>query len=918
MGFNKISIVGLGYVGLPLAVEFAKAGLIVYGIEQNPKKVEMVNKGISYIDDIKSDELFEVVNNGNLKAFIDFEPVKDSDAVVICVPTPLGPHKEPDISYIINVTTEISKYLKKGQLVVLESTTYPGTTEEVVLPILEKSGLKGGEDFYLAFSPERVDPGNKKFTTKDIPKVVGGINEISTEKAGKLYSLIFPMVHKVSSPKVAEMEKLLENIFRLVNISFINELAMLCEKMGIDIWEVISAASTKPYGFMPFYPGPGLGGHCLLGREKIWVKNSKISNVYSLEELFELERKENKVYKIGDLECIKPKELFVNSLDSSDLRSSWMPVSYLFRRKYNGNLVKIITNDNRKLIVTDKHPMLRINKENIEVVEAKDLKVGDMLPIFKEDVDEKIEKKEIIIDIIKELSEEWESRVRVKIINGSWKDYKEEIYSVCETDRRYDYIKDDYIPLGIFRKLEKEKKIDIDHNSLLLLTGRGPSTTKFPAVVNIDKDWARFIGYYLSEGCATKEKGCYRIRITINRDETELFNDIEFILKKLGITYSLYLSPKFKSKTIRINSPLLGWLLVSRLGCGEDSYSMRIPDELMSASLDLKKELLKGLFRGDGDIHYRTGKRRYSKNGREYNHNDNSLAIGYFSISDVLFHQVIYLLQEMGIYPSISKDKNHLRITGYDNLERFSGWFLDEKGKKYNNYFKFNLKKINKKINSVIPSVIVKKIEFENSDNIDVYSLEVENTHTFAVGSGIYVHNCIPIDPFYLSWKAKEYDFNVRFIELAGEINDSMPKYIVQLVMEALNKQKKPVNGSKILVIGVAYKPNIADPRESPALKIIPLLEELGGEVEFYDPYIPEIKIENSKTKEVKYMKSCVLDENSIKNADCILIITDHDNIDYEMIFKDAKLIVDTRNALRKRGIKVDDRVSILGVTGDR
>ncbi|MGC8930965.1 MAG: nucleotide sugar dehydrogenase [Dictyoglomus sp.] len=432
MSFKKISIVGLGYVGLPLALEFAKAGLIVHGIEQNPKKVEMVNKGISYIDDVKNDELLEVVNKGNLKAFIDFEPVKDSDAIIICVPTPLGPHKEPDISYIINVTTEISKYLKKGQLVVLESTTYPGTTEEVLVPILEKSGLKAGEDFYVAFSPERVDPGNKNFTTKDIPKVVGGINEVSTEKAMKLYSIIIPKIHKVSSPRVAEMEKLLENIFRLVNISFINELAILCRKMNIDIWEVISAASTKPYGFMPFYPGPGLGGHC------------------------------------------------------------------------------------------------------------------------------------------------------------------------------------------------------------------------------------------------------------------------------------------------------------------------------------------------------------------------------------------------------------------------------------------------------------------------------------------------IPIDPFYLSWKAKEYDFDVRFIELAGEINDNMPRYVVQLVMEALNRDKKAVNGSKILIIGVAYKPNIADPRESPALKIIPLLEDLGGEVEFYDPYVSEIKIENSKTKEVKYMKSCALDEGKVKNADCVLIVTDHDNIDYEMIYKNAKLIVDTRNALRKRGISIDERVILL------
>jgi len=430
MSFKSISVVGLGYVGLPLALEFAKAGIVVYGIEQNPKKVEMVNKGESYIDDVKSEDLLQVVKSGNLKAYVDFEPVENSDAVIICVPTPLGAHKEPDISYIINVATEISKKLKKGQLVVLESTTYPGTTEEVLVPILEKSGLKAGEDFYVAFSPERVDPGNKQFTTKDIPKVVGGINQISTDKAGELYSLIVSKVFKVSSPKVAEMEKLLENIFRLVNISFINELAILCNKMGIDIWEVIQAASTKPYGFMPFYPGPGLGGHC------------------------------------------------------------------------------------------------------------------------------------------------------------------------------------------------------------------------------------------------------------------------------------------------------------------------------------------------------------------------------------------------------------------------------------------------------------------------------------------------IPIDPFYLSWKAKEYDFDVRFIELAGEINDNMPKYVVQLVMEALNKDKKAVNGSKIFVIGVSYKPNIADPRESPALKIIPEIERLGGIVEYYDPYISEVKI-NVNGKDKVY-RSSELTEEKVKNADCVLIVTDHDNVDYNLIYKNAKRIVDTRNALRKRGINIDERVTLL------
>lgn len=423
MNLEKVSIVGLGYVGLPLAVEFAKAGLTVFGIEQNPVKVERVNRGESYIEDIDSKELFSVVSSGRLKAFTEFSPIKDSDAIVICVPTPLTIHKEPDISYIVNVTNEIAKFLKERQLIVLESTTYPGTTEEVVLPILEKSGLRAGKDFYLAFSPERVDPGNKRFSMKDIPKVVGGINKESTEFASKLYSYITDKVYPVSSPRVAEMEKLLENIFRLVNISFVNELALLCQRMDIDIWEVIEAASTKPYGFMPFYPGPGLGGHC------------------------------------------------------------------------------------------------------------------------------------------------------------------------------------------------------------------------------------------------------------------------------------------------------------------------------------------------------------------------------------------------------------------------------------------------------------------------------------------------IPTDPFYLSWKAKEYDFDVRFIELAGEINDSMPYYIVDMVMKALNTHKKALNGSKVLVIGIAYKPNVADPRESPALKIIPELEKLGAKIEYHDPYINEIKIGN------KIHSSTVLTEEIVRSSDCVLIVTDHDNINYNLLYSNAQLIVDTRNALRKRGIEIDKRV---------
>jgi len=260
----KLGVVGLGYVGLPLAVEKAKAGYKVIGFDVQSKKVDMVNAGNNYIGDIVNQDLKNLVEEGSLKATTDFSFVKEVDTVCICVPTPLDIYKQPDLSYVVSSTESVAKYLHKGMLVVLESTTYPGTTEEVCKPILEKSGLKCGKDFFLAFSPERVDPGNKEFKTKNTPKVVGGCTEECTEVAAALYrSVLQSDVKEVSSPAVAEMEKILENTFRNINIALANEMAMLCNKMGIDVWEVIDAAKTKPYGFMPFYPGPGLGGRCI-------------------------------------------------------------------------------------------------------------------------------------------------------------------------------------------------------------------------------------------------------------------------------------------------------------------------------------------------------------------------------------------------------------------------------------------------------------------------------------------------------------------------------------------------------------------------------------------------------------------------------------------------------------------------------
>ena len=260
-----VGVVGLGYVGLPLAVEKAKAGFKTIGFDVQPEKVKMVNDGHNYIGDVVNEDLKELVDSGQMRATSDFSFVKDVDFIAICVPTPLDKHQEPDVSYVRSSTESIAEHLSKDTMVVLESTTYPGTTEEMIRPILEKgSGLTCGEDFYLGFSPERVDPGNLIYKTKNTPKVVGAIGKDATEVIAAMYREVLEgEVYEVSSPAIAEMEKILENTYRNINIGLVNELAMLCNKMNISLWEVIEAAKTKPYGFQAFYPGPGLGGHCI-------------------------------------------------------------------------------------------------------------------------------------------------------------------------------------------------------------------------------------------------------------------------------------------------------------------------------------------------------------------------------------------------------------------------------------------------------------------------------------------------------------------------------------------------------------------------------------------------------------------------------------------------------------------------------
>ncbi|MBM4760891.1 nucleotide sugar dehydrogenase [Bacillus sp. B15-48] len=353
-----IGVVGLGYVGLPLAVEKAKAGYRVIGFDVQQSRTDMVNQGINYIGDVVDEELKTIVQEGKLIATTDYSKIEEVDAVAICVPTPLDTYQQPDTSYVESSGKQIAQYMDKGMLIVLESTTYPGTTEEVLKPILESRGLKCGEDFFLAYSPERVDPGNKFYNTKNTPKVVGGITQACTAIASELYSGVLEGdVHQVSSPAVAEMEKILENTFRHINIALANEMAILCNKMGIDVWEVIDAAATKPYGFMPFYPGPGLGGHCIPIDPFYLTWKAREYNYHT--RLIELAGEINN----GMPEFVVNKAMYILNGEGKALRGSKIAILGVAYKKDIDDvrespvlkIVEMLTNEGAELIICDPH-----------------------------------------------------------------------------------------------------------------------------------------------------------------------------------------------------------------------------------------------------------------------------------------------------------------------------------------------------------------------------------------------------------------------------------------------------------------------------------------------------------------------------------------------------------------------------------
>jgi UDP-N-acetyl-D-mannosaminuronate dehydrogenase/intein/homing endonuclease len=906
-----VGVIGLGYVGLPLAVEFARAGFSVIGFEVSAEKIDQINGGHSYIQDVPGDQIAPLAESGRLRATGDFGELGACDAIIVCVPTPLNKTKEPDISYIISANDRISETLRPGQLVVLESTTYPGTTDELLLPAFEAKGLKLDEDFFLAFSPERVDPGNPQFQTRNIPKVVGGVTDASTEVAASLYGSVVEMVHKVSSARVAETAKLLENTFRAVNIGLVNELARLCYRLDIDTWEVIRAAATKPFGFMPFFPGPGIGGHCLVGRETTVVRapGDERGQVEHLSDLFEKQSVDRRVrrFPVAGGEVIYKPSLEALSVDMDTQQPEWKPVRYLFRRAYDGPVVTIVTSDNRRITVTDHHPMLVCDADGrLREVFARDVAVGDRVPIHHRIDVEFTETVDVVsptVDMISCLSPEDTARVRIRIAGGSWREYRSVLRRFASAEAVQEYVRSDYIPLDLFVAIEKAGLDLVPRQSLVLWTGRGPSATTFPAVVTLTPNVARLIGYFLAEGCITRERSLHRVRFSFNRDEIEFIEDVQrLLLSEFGVRSVTMESRHDHVTHIRVGSALFGLLLDRALACGARSTEMRIPDMLMKAPSAHRRELLKGLLRGD--VYVRTGTQSYSKNGRTYTHRNASAEVGYFSSSPILFQQTVFLLQDLGFTPTLKRTKPHLSLKGRQ-LARLEGWF-GGKGDRLTEYFAESRRGVSGrtfKRTADLTTVPVKAVRLETPpEPVDVYSLEVDDTHTFAASYGIYVHNCIPLDPHYLSWKARMHGFEARFIGLAEEVNSRMPHHVVELVTEGLNRQRKAVNGSRVLVLGVAYKRDIDDVRESPALSIIDLLLHRGAEVVYHDPYVAELHLdgEHGGAHDVApaggTLTSVEFSDAELKRADCVVVITDHKVIDYAHVVRHASLVVDTRN----------------------
>jgi UDP-N-acetyl-D-mannosaminuronate dehydrogenase/intein/homing endonuclease len=768
--------------------------------------------------------------------------------------------------------------------------------------LIPNSNLRCGTDFFLAFSPEREDPGNPTFGTTNVPKVVGGVDTISGDLAQALYDQIVDSTVRVASARIAEASKLTENIFRSVNIALVNELKVIYDRLGIDVWEVLDAAETKPFGFMRFNPGPGLGGHCIIGTEWLRVRGCGLAGVYRAADLFSdiARRFPAAVTRNGIF--VEPRGLEALALDAKSGDVTWYPVTTLYRGRYDGSGRQITTDDKRRLIVTSEHPMLALRDDGVDTVPARELKSGDVLPLVS-DLGDPCDNP--VIDLFDVVPVAERSRVWVRMKNCPWSDHEYVLKSHFGWTIR-DSIRKNSLRLDRF--LEVENEVGVGRKNLILMTGRGAARREWPTTLDVTPEFARLVGYYLAEGCITVERNAARVRLTFNRDETEYIEDAVSILDHHGFPTSTYNDANWHSTTIKASSLLLVWLLDGIWGCGRRSEEMRVPDLFFTLSPEHKWQILSGLLRGDGDVWTRTGKRTYTKNGKEYTHHDATAQIGFFSSSQVLTEQVVHLLQDLGFQPGYKQRKHHIRLAGHRTTEKLIPFFAGAKREKLEEVQRNRRRRVKSRSDKrpLAPGLRSTVVEAVDTAYIDgwVYSMEVEDAGTYTTSSGIGVHNCIPLDPFYLAWRAREAGVPTKFIELAGEINTAMPGYVIEKLQAALNEHGKAMKGAKVLVLGLAYKPDIDDPRESPAFEIIDLLLKLGAKVSYHDPHIPVAPSMRS-WPDLPKMESTPLTADMLQSIDAAIVITDHKAVNYDLVLEHAPLIIDTRGVFRHHNHKV-------------
>ncbi len=879
---DTICIIGLGYVGLPLAVAFAKHYPVIC-FDVKKKRVEELQKGNDETRTVSSEEL----ENLNLSFTTNSEEIQKADYVIVAVPTPVDQAKHPDISHLEAASKIVGQNLKKGAIVIYESTVYPCLTEEVCLPIIEKeSGMKLG-DFGLGYSPERINPGDDKHRLDNVIKIVSGHNKETLEKVAALYEKIVKAgVYKASSIKVAEAAKVVENVQRDMNIALMNELSLIFNNLNIDTKEVLDAAGTK-WNFHKYYPGL-VGGHCFDKNATVFLKNKNNLEVKSIGQYIDSLHCRKEI--INDTEIFYPSNVTILSYDIADNRTSFKLVTIASRRKCN-EILRIKSAYNYSLEVTDRHPVIVYENKSLKIKLAKDVIVGDKI-ILNKNLPSR--KKKIIIDILPYLNKSIYKKIRVEIKGKKIKDFKETISKTLK-GKNVNYYNYNYLPLEKYLLLEK--KLNIPKSDIYLCTGRGPWFKKFPRIFNIDNDILRLIGYYLSEGCITNDRSL-RTRFTFHREEREYIEDVTTILKKAGIDYSIYQDKTYKSTIIKVSSNLFGLLLKDILKCGTNCYNMQIPELFFDLNKKSKGEILKGLFRGDGGVTWYYGGRAYTKNGKRFRHDNNSIEVSYFTASPVLFQQMVLFLLNQNILPKLAKRKGYLSIMGHKDVRQIKNWFLGEKKKKVGQYLENKQKQITYKYAKKYKhfmTINVQSIEEKKTDY--VYSIEVSETHTLVTSNGIVAHNCIGVDPYYLAYQAVNHGYHPKIILSGREVNDYMARHVAELAIKELNNNGKVLKDSTIALLGLTFKEDVTDVRNSRAENVIQYLRDYGITVIAVEPNVSgKIVKERCNVVNVSFAE--------LPTCDAIIIVNKHKEfltLKLDDIKQKTKILIDTKRLFDKK-----------------